>query len=1299
VLQEKKLKFRSISGQEILLNSNTPIENNALLSSLEKDTLQNYLLKIFRQSRSAIEEQGYTILFLALGILEYTQNEKSDKTLFAPLLLIPVDLMRGEDRLVFSLKWTGEDLSANFSLQESLKEQGFRLPDFETPDDKSGIDEYFNEIQKELANHPSWKLRKEIYLDFFSFKKFIMYRDLDPAIWTDSSGKITHPLLTAVFDQQPDPSTSSSFNPEEADKKLPIKSVYHIMDADSSQIAVIEDIKAKKNLVVEGPLGTGKSQTIANTIAELLAQGNTVLFISEKMAALDVVKKRLDNAGIGDFCLALHSEKANKKVMLDNLLATLNQEHPGIFPTENEFDRVEELRSALNSYPNNLHEPIGDRHLTPYQLFGLNERIQEHFKRNGHTFLLIDFQSVEDWTERDWAAILSLLTSIGHVLPRVHPIGHNPWNCTRPGLILPPDEERIRGEIQRCLSTYTQLQDKITKLIEVTGITRPINPQELNSAIYALQLFNSPEPIDRNILVNPEWNVKNPEAQALVVALKKYQDLQMQSLSIFSETLLSQDLQSLYSEYEPLSQRFFLINFIESHLNSRYRNIRNYLISNHKKRVQEFTDEFLLRNLRVALQCQNAYWDIQARAPVGKKLFGSFWQGEWSDPKKLEEFSEWIVLFRQQILMKILDEKAVEIVSRGPDPGTIHSVAERIKELHGVFHEQMRELADHLSFNSSKAGWIDPNNPKFSDYGSLLNNWNTTTQSLASWSQYCALLGDTNLEYVQSLIRQIEEGKIPVEDIVPTFEVNYFRVLLRLAFQKRPVLAGFIGTDHEDRIKGFRSRDKWVLDANKQRIRRLLWDRMPKISGVMPRNSPLDVLNREFNKKRKIKSIRKLMTEVGGTIQQIKPCFMMSPISVAQFLDPKTVKFDVIIFDEASQVMPEDALGALLRGRQAVVIGDSKQLPPTSFFDKVVDADSDDDSDDDLLTSETESILNLCARAFPIKRLGWHYRSRHESLIALSNQQFYQNGLYVYPSPVTDTDTLGLKFVHLPECHYDREIGSINKGEAEVVARAAIDHYLKNPELSLGIGTFNIRQRDAIDNEIQHLLKNYPVLQPYFNDSYPEYCFVKNLETIQGDERDVIFLSIGFGKDRFGKLNQNFGPINKEGGERRLNVLMTRARRQCVVFSNFTARDLSVDDTSAKGLQILKLFLEYAETGNLPSTTTSGGDFDSPFEEAVFNFLDLQGYNIEKQVGCAGYRIDLAIRGNNSKGNYVLGIECDGSQYHSSRVARDRDRLRQEILENLGWKIYRIWSTDWYRDGPATRQKLLDAVRHYTDQN
>ena len=446
-----------------------------------------------------------------------------------------------------------------------------------------------------------------------------------------------------------------------------------------------------------------------------------------------------------------------------------------------------------------------------------------------------------------------------------------------------------------------------------------------------------------------------------------------------------------------------------------------------------------------------------------------------------------------------------------------------------------------------------------------------------------------------------------------------------------------------------------------------------------------------FAKKKRHLPIRQLMDKAGNAIQEIKPVCMMSPLSVAKFLPPESVYFDWVIFDEASQVEPVDAFGAIIRGKQTIVVGDDKQLPPSNFFQKIGDNDGAEDDEENFAGNITSILELFVAQQAPQRMLRWHYRSRHESLITVSNSKFYENKLYLFPSPDCEKKEVGLVYHHCTDTIYDRGGSGKNLKEAEIVAAKIMEHALSYPNLTLGVGTFNLSQMEAVLDQVEILRKQNPLSEDSFFRAHPEEpFFVKNLENIQGDERDVIFISVGYGRDVNGRLTMNFGPLNHDGGQKRLNVLITRARRRCEIFTNLVADDIDAGIANF-GVEALQCYLKYAETGNL-DVPKSEGDAESPFEIEVANALRGRGFEVVHQIGAAGYRIDLGIIDSERPGRYLLGIECDGSTYHRSQSARDRDRLRQQVLEGLGWRLHRIWSTDWFRTPGRELEKIVKEI-------
>lgn len=415
----------------------------------------------------------------------------------------------------------------------------------------------------------------------------------------------------------------------------------------------------------------------------------------------------------------------------------------------------------------------------------------------------------------------------------------------------------------------------------------------------------------------------------------------------------------------------------------------------------------------------------------------------------------------------------------------------------------------------------------------------------------------------------------------------------------------------------------------------------------------------------------------------------MSPLSVSTFLAPGSVEFDVVVFDEASQIFPQDAIGAIYRAKQLIVVGDSKQMPPSNFFNTTVEADDNDEETGDV--TDFESILDLCSTSMRQLRLRWHYRSRYEQLITFSNKNFYDNDLVTFPSSKADAPGIGVDYYHVDGI-FDRK-SHTNRKEAEFIVDLIYQNIEKYPNRSLGVVAFSVAQQDLIDKLLSKRRQATPEKEYFFKSDVNEPFFIKNLETVQGDERDTILFSIAYGMDGDGRLLHNFGPLNRAGGERRLNVAVTRAKCNVQLVSSMHYTDIDLKRTSSEGAKLLREYLDYAENGSIALERTISvspfEQFDSDFELEVCEFLRSQGFTVDTQVGCSGFRIDLGLRLPNSS-DYVLAIECDGATYHSSKNARDRDRLRQEILERMGWKFYRIWSTDWFKNKSVEKQRLLE---------
>ncbi len=571
--------------------------------------------------------------------------------------------------------------------------------------------------------------------------------------------------------------------------------------------------------------------------------------------------------------------------------------------------------------------------------------------------------------------------------------------------------------------------------------------------------------------------------------------------------------------------------------------------------------------------------------------------------------------------------------------------------------------------------------------------------SVLPWTKYLSMRQQSSQDGMADFVAALESGKIPSADLASAFELSAYQSIGRSIYQAYPELSRFNGIVHDKTRADYRALDAEIVSLTGKDFASQIDMRTRVPEGhrgtTVGDFTDMHLLRREINKQRRHIPIRQLVRRAGASLQELKPCFMMGPLSVAQYLEQGTLRFDLVVMDEASQLRPEEAIGAIARGTQLVVVGDPKQLPPTSFFDRMVDG-SDDEEDDEApaAISGMESILDICQQLYtPVRSLRWHYRSHHESLIAFSNHHFYKN-LIVFPSPYAKNPGLGVKYRYVRGGLYkDRQ----NAPEAQRVVDAVLEHMIKRPDESLGVVTLNQTQRELIEELLDKKLKIFDegagFMDRWETEGWP--FFVKNLENVQGDERDVIFISTTFGKaPGTDKVRQNFGPISRPDGWRRLNVLFTRSKRRIELFTSMMPEDIVVDERTPLGTKALRDYLDFAKRGVLVSTDEGERDPDSDFEVSVANVISSMGYEVKPQLGVAGFFIDMAVRNPDRPGEFLAGIECDGATYHSGFSVRDRDRIRQEILESLGWKgrIHRIWSTDWFYDPRRAIVRLREFI-------
>lgn len=1250
-----------------------------LQTKLTPEGLQKRLLGLYYDARTALEEQGVNILYLALGFLEWYEDASSDQARYAPLLLIPVDLERGSALERFRLSWSEEEISSNLSLLERLRTDfGIELSEVPGIEDLTPS-EYFKNIenlvtsQRRFAVHPN-----DAVLGFFSFAKFLMYRDLDAEAWPEGSKLSDHTLvrglLTDGFREEP----SIIDDDEPIDPHIGPLDMVHVLDADSSQSVAIEQVRRGTNLVIQGPPGTGKSQSIANMIATAVASGKKVMFVAEKMAALDVVKRRLDAIGLGDMCLELHSQKANKRVVLDELQRTLDLGSPNKGDLDSIAVRVEGARNRLNDHVTRLHAPIEPSGQTTYCVIGHLVRLNQ--KGVGPA----DFALPEtgNWT---WQEFIERRALISELARRIEEIGKpraHPWRGVGIEAVLPADVSRFVNRLADLTPRLEALISASEQLCEMLGCNAFGNAAKGIALLVntGLRVAAAPESLDVKALCSPAWTERRNSITDLIAAGQELELSRSKLNEVVVDAAWSTDMAVSRRNLAAYGESWFRF------LNGAYRRasamLRGILAVPPPKSLREKLQ--ILDTLIAGREAKRLIADDDA---LGAEAFGKLWRREKSDWNELAEIEEWDRASRDEpvpddfrtIIARVVDREKVGKLATDIG-GRLEPLA---NECRALFAEVKLDIQEAFGVDSVDAIPLDQVIARF-------NVWTTRSTDITQWIAYCIRAEQAISHGLAPIVERLYDGRLSPQDAIDAFEMVYYEALIRKAFQQNPELASFDGQEHESLVKEFCDLDRRRIELARSEVALAHYQGMPRSSGEV---GQLAILHREFAKKRRHLPIRQLMKHAGLAIQAIKPVFMMSPLSIARFLEPGALGFDLLLIDEASQVRPVDALGAVARAKQMAVVGDDKQLPPTRFFTRTL-AEEDEDEDPELVTTaDIESILGLStAQGIPQSMLRWHYRSRHPSLISVSNHEFYDDRLFVAPSAYAEDAKLGLKFHYLSDGVFDSGGTATNRIEAGAVARAVIEHAREHPGFSLGVGCFSIRQRDAILDALEHLWRSERDVKDFFDTGVPEPFFVKNLENIQGDERDVIFVSIGYARNKSGYLAMRFGPVSAVGGERRLNVLISRARHRCEVFSSITADDIDLERGRGHGVAVLKTFLQYAQTGTLGIATSTEGEYDSPFEEEVAKALSSLGHQVESQIGVAGFFVDLAIIDPDRPGRYLLGIECDGAAYHSSRSARDRDRLRQEVLEDHGWIIHRIWSTDWFQRPDGQLRKTVAAI-------
>ncbi|MGW1116284.1 DUF3320 domain-containing protein [Streptomyces tanashiensis] len=1291
--------------------------------------LNSALYQLRSRSGQMFNDYGLWVLWLGIGVVNWCE-EGAYESSAAPLVLIPVELKREESSRRYRLRLAeGQERMHNPALAVKMEHAGIDWS-MVGATDVMDLPAVLAAVRKVASGLDGWSVDERVVLGLFASHRESMYQDL----LQNEARILAHPLVRAVA-LGPEvglPDDVIGFEPPDLERidevQLPETSPM-VLDADASQRQCIAAVLDKRSFVMSGPPGTGKSQTITNMIAALMHAGRSVLFVSEKAAALDVVRNRLRSVGLGDFVMALHSGDTSKKVVATELARVLTTEARVSGAAQHELDQARQLRTELSAHSaamNAQREPL-QRSL--HQVLGRLVQLEQ-----------ADIPQVPTSTQND--VIVSSLSagSLREAMDAAQAISRS-WRPAAQGAAFAwrgLEGSSAHTVVSEASGALTALSAAIGRRPFGTPEDVPGSVRELRHAVRALRaalpharqtvadgqlpedtsaqlhqladLFGMPRAADQAAafalceladLTSAEyrpprgWFDSAGLAQAhgaateLRAAIAAEASARAAAEDLFGEQVLREEDLPALAERFSAQHRGMLSRFSAQFKADRAAATALTLSGTWDKSVGARLDQ--------AVAWRDAHMGVARLAERHSGLLGPYASQTEDAVGALDE-----ALANADRIAKLTrdaesaESAALQLAHDADQDRLAALLADNVRRAIGAWCAVAAQRADRWEaavemllalFDPARSAQLSPSLiGSFGQAQKVIDTLADDPRGPEEWRTYRDALAILARNHADDLVAAAAEQGLAPEHLTDVVEQALLRAWADGVLASDDRLRTTRGEDLDARVSDFQDADRRLIAAAGRAVIEACNKRRPRRFG----SGGGAVITREAEKKTRHMPVRELLGRTREVVQAVKPCFMMSPLTVSQLL-PTDFEFDVVIFDEASQVRPGDAINSIYRGRTLVVAGDEKQLPPTSFFDSAVEDDTEEYAED--VPDSFESLLHACkAGAMRELPLRWHYRSRHENLITFSNREFYRNSMITFPGAQEEGNDVGVAFFQAAGV-YDRGGRRDNRSEAEFVAQRVLHHFDTRPGLTLGVVALSQAQASAIDLAVQQARLTRPDLEHCFTEDRLDGFFIKNLESVQGDERDVMIMSVGYGPDEHGKLGLNFGPINKSGGWRRLNVAVTRARYRMEVVASF--RGGSLADSANESVRHLKRYLEYAEAG--PSVLaqdplSSDAEPDSPFEESVLEVLRDWGYTVQPQVGVAGYRIDIGLRHPALPGSYALGIECDGAMYHSSKAARDRDRLREQVLNGLGWRLYRIWGTDWYRGRKAAESRLREAV-------
>ena len=1268
---------------------NSELSQKRLRFYLSENDLGKALTHLYRSSRTSIEENGANTLYLALGLLKWYETPSSERPRYAPILLMPVEIIRKSAAKGYVIRSREEETMMNITLLEMLRQNfGITVSGLDPlPTDESGVNVklIYSIIRNSIKNQRKWDVEEQAILGIFSFNKFIMWNDIHNNANKLVQNKIVSSLINGKIEWE---AATEEIDATDMDKQLSPTDIVLPIIADSSQLEAIYEAVHDKTFILHGPPGTGKSQTITNIIANALYKGKRVLFVAEKMAALSVVQNRLAAIGLAPFCLEIHSNKTKKSAVISQLKETteiIRQTPPEEF--KKEAERLLNLRAELNQYIEALHKeyPFGVS-LYDAIIHYQSVDVEPCFEIPQPYLDTLDKDTFAQWGE----AIESLVRT-------ANACGH-PYRHPLTGISISEYSSAGKEEASQLLTAFIDLLNIIRQKLDVFSVLlkdtdiHPTRKDFQTIACIIRRILDIPE-LTPGLLTLPLLNETLNEYREVVVHGQKRDEQRKEIEAGFTKEILSINAKQMVAEWNRVSDQWFLPRYFGQ------RKIKKAINIYALKTIETEDIKPLLHRIIRYQEEEDAVQKYTGQLP---SLFGRFGKNE--DWTAIEQIINDMASLHSHLLNYAKDIAKVSQIKQNLSVQLTERI-QTFRDIHAHSFNELYQLSDTLTviekklsgtlgisteeLYTSSADWITIALSK-------AQTWKDNLDKLKDWYQWLQAYQTLNKLGIGFVATEYKEKNIPTDQLTDIFYKSFYQAVIQYIIAKEPTLELFNGKIFNDIIAKYKQISANFENITKKELFAKLASNIPSFTHEAIQSSEVGILQKNIRNNARGISIRKLFDQIPTLLPRMCPCMLMSPISVAQYIDTDAEKFDLIVFDEASQMPTYEAVGAIARGKNVVIVGDPKQMPPTSFFSvNTVD-------EDNIEMEDLESILDDClALSIPSKYLLWHYRSKHESLIAFSNSEYYDNKLMTFPSP----DNIESKVRRIAvDGYYDKGKSRQNQAEAQAVVDE-IARRLRSEELrkkSIGVVTFSVVQQALIEDLLSDLFIFHPELETFALEC-EEPLFIKNLENVQGDERDVILFSVGYGPDAEGRVSMNFGPLNRAGGERRLNVAVSRARYEMIIFSTLRSDMIDLNRTSSIGVAGLKRFLEYAEKGMKHPLNTSSNiylpDEETSIEKIIADKLRSLGYTVHTDIGCSGYKIDIGIVDPQNPSSYRLGIICDGKNYKRTKTARDREIVQNNVLKALGWDICRIWTMDWWEKPDEVIATLRRRISQHADSN